>query len=1362
GLLAKGLLRLRPGDAVFARPFNGKEDGTEDVLQVLVLGDGQVLSKHITDLREARDDILGPRDERGPNVPRQGSGGTAFERSGYADPVEDGARAYSILTSEQKVRGRTVGPGVSCKVRPQDRQAAGPTMRLKALKAAVNAGVAAAKYLPVRYQEALKTQAELVNAPRFGSDDNYLFSSVQVNIARPVPFKAAGQTLKDLGSFGKPHVDRGDMPEGFTSVQACSDLPPEIDAGQFVIIEIGVFIDLEGTVFALFRGVQYHTGCAPRPKRADYRIPDWAYRILFVTYPKAAVYLGLGRYILGSLRTVKQIGGSSTKPVTQAKAATPYDADDESDGEGAASSSSSDDDSAAFDHDVSRRYLAIGPDILNNPESKSQETWITHPNFARDALGIMSPGSLMQFYAQSLYLLDVFAVRQIPESLGVQIDADKFLSAFSYLDDSGDRKSLNSWQYAPRVNDPEGNEARRSAASAWRDFSAHVTQAIPFSLAKQKTRASNLRKGKPVPREFDVHGVGHESETDGAERPRDKFFKPVRSFKTPVEKDHLCEYVPCFMSPQTHMSSPSAGPAGSAGKRKRKDAGSKGATPDARQDLDSVGSDADVDDQSSTPDFIPRRSQRNLRRALAQDQDHQSSTGVEDSPPPRKKSRLDGKDRSSEVQPASLIPPCPKPEDNVAYQEWLRKLLGSTPMHQHAHSDLRRQFTRAHAPPVSALAFDVADGALIQPWSNPLNGPLREWQPETSPCLGIDDLPIHGQNMFTFDALDKDFYATFQQSRTVLSDSLVALGALPDTLTRAVACSVSLQVQASLDAASYAYTGLQHLRARLTSNSIFSRVEAVTLMAHEAVLCTCLESLASHHSQRHVKGDSYLNALNIALWKAIDERADIRDFTFTYKNAASSLQLSASPRSLRNDFDRQRLVYTACLDVLCTQVGVDDSRVFRIRAWLVWCVVLTLGFDALYHGDVWLGWQFPQTRCTDMRLRKEPSLDLLLPFLGHVSTRADNSDRPFSALASVALAVCTSDERVRCIGVAQWFTTSLAQPAKYRPLSSSTVPAQASSVYRSLAVLARLIGLPHNQQHLRGAVDVKAISTFMLHGVESPLSPADRNLLTKAAGNPDLYMPYRVHAPSAQCLRRLFAHQDANVLLTDLGFRNLVATRYITYNSKFLLSGEQTFVADVHGLLSAFKIDSNRKKDYYISQRIYGTNRSRYIERLSTVWDHSVWPQELGRNFMAVWRALSVGVDKDAPRYKIPNVGPLLSLQICGNVISSSCCSNSHRSTGDYYVAGHLDAPTVLQMGQIIHSINSGGVKGLELMGFLKKRTSGTHDLGAVQVAFGRYFDWITSITSEEERAQWSWSVVTAENHLCKHSRLHDLISKLE
>lgn len=92
-------------------------------------------------------------------------------------------------------------------------------------------------------------------------------------------------------------------------------------------------------------------------------------------------------------------------------------------------------------------------------------------------------------------------------------------------------------------------------------------------------------------------------------------------------------------------------------------------------------------------------------------------------------------------------------------------------------------------------------------------------------------------------------------------------------------------------------------------------------------------------------------------------------------------------------------------------------------------------------------------------------------------------------------------------------------------------------------------------------------------------------------------------------------------------------------------------------------------------------------------------------------------------------------------------------------MAGHLEAPTVMQMGEIIHKINSGGVKGLVSMGFLDPGQK--RDMGAVCQAFSQYYDWSLLTFSEEERTRWSWSVVTAENHLCKHSRLKKLISAL-
>ena len=149
-----------------------------------------------------------------------------------------------------------------------------------------------------------------------------------INLPADIRLTVAEQSLKDLGSFGIPHVDNADLSEGFTAIQVCSDLPADVDPGkclrcslfrlrqlltsiirhlkgQFIVHELGVFIELEGTIMALFRGVQFHGGCAPRPRTAFVSIPQWAYRLVFVSYPKRAVYLGLCTYILGALRTVR-------------------------------------------------------------------------------------------------------------------------------------------------------------------------------------------------------------------------------------------------------------------------------------------------------------------------------------------------------------------------------------------------------------------------------------------------------------------------------------------------------------------------------------------------------------------------------------------------------------------------------------------------------------------------------------------------------------------------------------------------------------------------------------------------------------------------------------------------------------------------------------------------------------------------------------------------------------------------------------------------------------------------------------------------------------------------------------------------
>ncbi|VDB96799.1 unnamed protein product [Peniophora sp. CBMAI 1063] len=1323
GLLDKGFLALQHGDAVFARPAGGKVNGSDDVLQVVVLGNNQIVSVHRDALLAARDEILGPLSERGPSVPVASVGGTAFERSGYADPIEHGARAYSILTSEQKARGRIVGPGVAYKVRPEHRDWPGPTMRANALKAAVTAGIAAARYLPIAYQNALRLQADLVNAPRFGCDHNYLFSSAQINLARPVPYDHDSQSLRDLGSFGIPHIDQGDMPEGFTAFQVCSDLPASIDPGQFVIFELGVFINLDGIVIVLFRGVQYHGGCAPRPRSRNVVIPDGAYRVAFVTYGKAAVYLGLGTYVLGSLRTVRQ---STTLP-RRAKVRSHRidDADASSEAESAAVV---DDDVSGSGSigDVSRRYLTIGPDILNNPESRAQESWIAHPNFARDASDIMSATALVTFF--------------------VKIDSAKFFSAFSYQDASGTRQVLTDWANAPHVNDVDANEPRRSAASEWKKFSSNVTRVIPFSVIQQDTRNKLIAKGKPVPRVFAVHDAVEADAGDGAERPQTAYFAPVKKFKAAEQKTIGGR------RSKAGVNASAAGTSRSAGRR-------------SKPGVD-TSSNSGSDHEELEADGLPsgfRRSQRLMsKQSPEQDEESVVETSEESSRPARKRPRLGGVRKrkrpipevatDEEIGTETLSPrSASKPSSssgvvNEEYLCWLRRLLGEHPPGT-VRVELLRAFQQSHQPLVTSLTYDMDDRVICSSWSNPLNGPVSAWEAADSPCGNVESLPLHARNLFSGDALDTDFVSAYYESATLLPMQVDALDHLPSYMASALLLGVPFEAQASLTAATSAWRGLDSLRAQVAKDSLLDRAAAATLMAYEALLCISLESLATSYCRRDMStGDSQLLGVSSSLWSKISQKRDVDPATFILDGRSYTVHAPMSSRSVQSDFARQRIVYRMLFDLLAARIGVLDSCAFRLRSWFVWAIIDILGFEGLFHAPVYSAWEFPYARLLPARSTKDPTLDFLLPLVGHLSQCHDVVDKPLAALMTLSLAVCTKEERDRALDAARLAATFTRDAVGFQVRPPIVYPPQIAQVHRSLAVLSALIGLPHDDN---GAVDITGIGSVTLDGQEVPLRPEDATLLGAAAQNLDKYLPFRYHAPSAKALRGLVAPPRMPSMCTDLGLKNVVAIRYISYNAPFLLSGEQQFANRVQDLVDAFERTPIRPKKYFLVDNIYGQNRSRSLDRLPSVWDRCRWPRELGRDFFSVWRAFAFGVDK-AQKYKIPNVGPLLSLQICG----------------DYFFTGHLNEPSVLQMGEIIFKIYAGGISGLEKMGFLptlqgKRGSKAKHELGTVQDAFDKYYNWSLVTFSVSERDAWRWNTITAENHLCKHSRLYEHIKCL-
>lgn len=90
--------------------------------------------------------------------------------------------------------------------------------------------------------------------------------------------------------------------------------------------------------------------------------------------------------------------------------------------------------------------------------------------------------------------------------------------------------------------------------------------------------------------------------------------------------------------------------------------------------------------------------------------------------------------------------PRPNDEDMAAYQAWLNKLISSVPSNQTLEHALKEAFIEPHIPSVSALSFERIAFAVIDPWTNPLNGPLCEWSNGLSPRANTSTLPTFGMS----------------------------------------------------------------------------------------------------------------------------------------------------------------------------------------------------------------------------------------------------------------------------------------------------------------------------------------------------------------------------------------------------------------------------------------------------------------------------------------------------------------------------------------------------------------------------------------------------------------------------------------
>lgn len=179
------------------------------------------------------------------------------------------------------------------------------------------------KELPEEWVARVAKQAELVNAPRIGTDDNMLWGNVQMNVASAkmeegmvaiyvsssAPSLLMGiifvfildGDLSTLGFFGSAHIDQHDDPAAMTMMLSCGNVPEYYNMGTFHLIELGFFVTLSNKFSALaFSGLRLHGGNAPSCPVGQTWV-NWATRLVFILYPASHLLNNSSITALGSI-----------------------------------------------------------------------------------------------------------------------------------------------------------------------------------------------------------------------------------------------------------------------------------------------------------------------------------------------------------------------------------------------------------------------------------------------------------------------------------------------------------------------------------------------------------------------------------------------------------------------------------------------------------------------------------------------------------------------------------------------------------------------------------------------------------------------------------------------------------------------------------------------------------------------------------------------------------------------------------------------------------------------------------------------------------------------------------------------------
>lgn len=90
----------------------------------------------------------------------------------------------------------------------------------------------------------------------------------------------------------------------------------------------------------------------------------------------------------------------------------------------------------------------------------------------------------------------------------------------------------------------------------------------------------------------------------------------------------------------------------------------------------------------------------------------------------------------------------------------------------------------------------------------------------------------------------------------------------------------------------------------------------------------------------------------------------------------------------------------------------------------------------------------------------------------------------------------------------------------------------------------------------------------------------------------------------------------------------------------------------------------------------------------------------------------------------------------------------------DFSCSGAIAMPSTQEIGDVIATMQLGGLSGLRILGYLS--AAGKHPKAEVVSAFEAFYQDVGGVLGLNEQRDFGWNTIVAEHTLCKVKRLHN------